>query len=102
MSGPAAPDGLVLIVGHSRAADEAARDAAVRAFAGMVERARAQDGCIEFAISADAIEADRVNLVEVWRDAAAIAAWRKVARGPRVRLTASKVSLYRSPRAEKP
>ncbi|MDB5468887.1 MAG: hypothetical protein JWR84_447 [Caulobacter sp.] len=32
-----------------------------------IEKARAAEGCLDFAVSADAIEADRVNIFERWR-----------------------------------
>lgn len=78
------------------------RDAAVAAFADMVARARDQDGCLDFSISADAVDPDRVDVFECWQDAPALSAWRKVARGPRVAVGRSRVNLYRTDRAEKP
>ena len=44
---------MIIIAGHSRARTAGERDAAVAAFAGMVERARAQDGCLDLSIGAD-------------------------------------------------
>jgi quinol monooxygenase YgiN len=44
------------------------RDAAVEAFAGMVERARKYDGCLDLSISADSVGPDRINLFGCWRD----------------------------------
>jgi quinol monooxygenase YgiN len=93
---------MIIIAGHSRAKSAAVRDANVAAFAQMVAQARAQDGCIEFAISADAVDPERSNLLEIWRDEQAWKAWRKVARAPKVKRGAAKVSLYRSEAAESP
>lgn len=93
---------MLIIAGHTRM-DADKRDAAVAAYKGLVERARAQDGCLDFAVSADAVDAERVNLFERWRDRAALDAWRKVARGgPRARPREIAVSLYRTEAAEKP
>jgi quinol monooxygenase YgiN len=77
------------------------RDAAVAAFADMVERARKFDGCLDLAISADSIDSERVNLFECWRDEQSWKAWRKVAKGPRVKRRETCVKLYRSDEAEK-
>lgn len=93
---------MIIIAGHSRARDVIERDAAVAAFVSMVERARAQDGCLDMAISADSVDAERVNILECWRDQAALDAWRKIARGPRVSLKQPQVKLYRTEEAEKP
>ncbi len=92
---------MIIIAGYSLTeADQ--RDAVVAAFSGMVERARAQEGCLDLAISADAVDPERVNLFELWRDQQALDAWRKVARGPRVTLKRTSVKLYRTENAEKP
>jgi len=78
------------------------RDAAVAAFADMVARARRHDGCLDLAISADPVDPARINLFECWRDQPSLNAWRKVAKGPRVKRRETHVSLYRSDEAEKP
>ena len=41
------------------------RDAAVEAFAAMVERARKYDGCLDLSISADSVDPERINLFEL-------------------------------------
>ena len=92
---------MIIIAGYTLT-ESGKRDAAVEAFAGMVERARKQDGCLDVAISADAVEPDRINVFECWRDQRSLDAWRKVAKGPRVKRRETHVSLYRSERAEKP
>jgi quinol monooxygenase YgiN len=93
---------MIIIAGYTRTEAEK-RGSAVKAFSGMVERARAHDGCLDFAISADAVDPERVNLFECWRDQAALDAWRKVARGgPRGKPLAVAVNLYRTDKAEKP
>lgn len=92
---------MIIIAGYSLAAADQ-RDAVVEAFAGMVAQARAQDGCQDLAISADPVDPERLNLFELWRDQQALDAWRKVAKGPRVKLKTSNVKLYRTEKAEKP
>ena len=92
---------MIIIAGYTLT-ESGKRDAAVEAFAGMVERARKQDGCLDVAISADPVEPDRINVFECWRDQQSLDAWRKVAKGPRVKRRETHVSLYRSERAEKP
>lgn len=92
---------IIIIAGHVRIAPEK-RDDAVAAFAAMVERARAQDGCLDFAIGADPLDADRLNLFECWRDRASLDAWRKIAKGPRIKRLETRIGLYRSERAESP
>lgn len=93
---------MIIIAGHTRT-DADKRDDAVRAFRGMVERARAHDGCLDFAIGADSVDPERINLFERWRDQATLDAWRRVARGgPRGKPREVAVNLYRTDKAEKP
>lgn len=92
---------MIIIAGYTRT-DAEKRDGAAQAFRDMVECARAFDGCLDFAISADAVDPERVNLFECWRDQATLDAWRKVAKGPRVKSRESAVRLYRTDKAEKP
>ena len=92
---------MIIIAGYTLT-DAGRRDAAVEAFAGMVERARKQEGCLDLAISADSLDPDRINVFECWRDQQCLNAWRKVAKGPRIKTRAANVKLYRSEKAEKP
>jgi quinol monooxygenase YgiN len=92
---------MIIIAGYSLTeADK--RDAAVEAFAGMVERARKYDGCLDLSISADSVDPERINLFECWRDQQSLNAWRKVAKPPKVKRRETYVNLYRSDKAEKP
>jgi quinol monooxygenase YgiN len=91
---------MIIVAGHSQYGTIAERDAAVAAFAAMVAQARTQDGCIDFAIGADAVDPERSNILEIWRDEAAWRAWRKVAKAPRVKRGVAEVSVYRSEKAE--
>lgn len=72
---------MVIITGHVVVAPEE-RDAYVAAHGDLVRRARAADGCLHVAITADNVEPDRVQMVEVWTDAEALEAWRAVADAP--------------------
>ena len=95
---------MIIIAGYTLTNAEKREDA-VAAFRGMVERARTFDGCLDFAISADAVDPERVNLFERWRDQTALDAWRKVAGKLVKRRTKPRevsVSLYRTDKAEKP
>lgn len=92
---------MIIIAGHTHT-DADKRDDTVAAFSSMVGLARARDGCLDFAIGADTADPERVNLFECWRDQAALEAWRKVAKGPRVKYSKVAVSLYRTDKAEKP
>ena len=92
---------MIILAGYTRT-DAEKRDSAVKAFRGLVGRARAYDGCLDFSISADAIDPERVNLFECWRDQTTLDAWRKIARGPRGNPREVAVSLYRTDKAEKP
>jgi len=60
------------------------RDTYVAAFRDLVSRAREFDGCIHVAITADSVDPERVNTIEVWRDAEAMIAWRRRAKAPRM------------------
>jgi quinol monooxygenase YgiN len=98
---------MIIIAGYTLT-DTDKRDAAVAAFAEMVARARNQDGCLDFAISADAVDPARVNVFEQWRDQQSLDAWRNVAKTLNVKLPKAKlrdtshVKLYRTEQAENP
>ena len=58
---------MIIVAGFTRtSADQ--RDHAVAAFAELVAKARDQEGCMDFAISADPVDLSRINLFELWRD----------------------------------
>jgi quinol monooxygenase YgiN len=93
---------MIIIAGYTLT-EASRRDAAVRAFSGMLERARKHDGCLDFSISADSLDAERTNLFELWRDQESLDAWRKVAKGPRgIKIRKAHVKLFRTDKAEKP
>jgi quinol monooxygenase YgiN len=74
---------MIIIAGHELVEAEQ-RDTFVAAFRDLVTRARGFDGCMHIAITADSVDPERVNMIEVWRDADALNKWRKRARGPKV------------------
>ena len=92
---------MIIIAGYTLT-EAHKRDATVKAFADMVERARRYDGCLDLAISADSVDPERINLFECWRDQQSWKAWREGAKGPRVKARETNVKLYRSDKAEKP
>jgi heme-degrading monooxygenase HmoA len=61
------------------------RDGYVVAFRDLISRAREFDGCVHIAITADSVDPERVDSVEVWRDAEALNEWRKRAKAPRTK-----------------
>jgi quinol monooxygenase YgiN len=74
---------MIIIAGHELVAAEQ-QDAFVAAFRDLITRARAFDGCIHVAITADSVDPERVNMIEVWRDADALKRWRRQAKAPKV------------------
>ena len=92
---------MIIIAGYTLT-EANKRDAAVEAFADMVERARRHDGCLDLSLGADSVDPERINLFECWRDQQSLNAWRKVAKGPRVKRLQTHVSLYRGVKLEKP
>ena len=54
---------MIIIAGYSLT-EVADRDAAVAAFQPMVERARREGGCIDLHVSADPLDAERINVFE--------------------------------------
>nr|WP_203596515.1 antibiotic biosynthesis monooxygenase family protein [Actinomadura bangladeshensis] len=58
-------DPVIIISGVLRV-DAGGRDAYVEGCREVVEMARAAPGCLDFAVSADPVEPDRVNVYERW------------------------------------
>ena len=92
---------MIIIAGYTLT-DAHERDAAVEAFADMVERARRHDSCLDLSLGADSVDPERINLFECWRDQQSLNAWRKVAKAPKVKRRETHVKLYRSDKAEEP
>jgi quinol monooxygenase YgiN len=74
---------MIIIAGYELVEVEE-RDEIVDAYRDFVSRARAFDGCIHVAITADSVDPERINTIEVWRDAEALQQWRKQANAPRL------------------
>jgi quinol monooxygenase YgiN len=72
---------MIIIAGHLLV-DEADRDRYVEAHRDLVSRARAFDGCIDLAITADTLDPRRINNFEVWRDSEVLDSWRSQADPP--------------------
>jgi quinol monooxygenase YgiN len=66
---------MVIIAGYVLV-DEGQRDAYVEAHRDLVERARAFEGWIDLAITADPVDQRRVDNLEVWASADVLDAWR--------------------------
>ena len=52
------------------------RDAYLAGCVGVVELARAADGCLDFSIAGDLVEPGRINVYERWESQAAVEAFR--------------------------
>jgi len=74
---------MIIIAGYELM-DVEKRDSVVDAHRDLVSRAREFQGCINVAITADSVDPERINSVEVWRDAEAIEQWRAQANAPDV------------------
>ena len=73
---------MIIIAGYELVS-ATVRNKYVEAFNDMVSRAREFDGCVHLAITADSVDPERINTVEIWRDAEVLAKWRRQAKGPR-------------------
>lgn len=72
---------MLIIAGHVSVAP-GARDEYVNAHRELVQRCRDADGCLDVAITADAVEPGRVNVFERWASQDALDAWRAIAHAP--------------------
>ncbi|MGW7352999.1 putative quinol monooxygenase [Streptomyces sp. NPDC054784] len=87
---------MIVIAGHLRV-DAAARDTYVAGCAGVVAQARATAGCLDFALSADPVEPDRINVYERWETDEALARFRGAGPEPEqaAQVRSAEVSRYR-------
>jgi quinol monooxygenase YgiN len=69
-------DGAVLIVAGHLELEPADRDVFVADAVPSVELARATPGCLDFSVSADPVDPERVNVLERWESADALLAFR--------------------------
>lgn len=65
----------VIVAGHL-IVDPAQRDNYLAGCVEVVRQARAAAGCLDFALSADLIDAGRINILERWESQAAVEAFR--------------------------
>ena len=84
---------MIMVAGYSLT-DPSDRNRAVSAFGDMIEMARAQHGCVDFAISADPVDPSRLNLFELWLDEHSLNAWQAIASPPSVATTDVNVNCY--------
>jgi quinol monooxygenase YgiN len=73
--GAAGLNDMLIVAGHL-IVDASDRDRYVADCAQAVAAARSADGCLDFAVSADAVDPQRVNVFERWRGREALAAFR--------------------------
>lgn len=66
----------MVIVSGSLTVDPADRDAYLAGCRAVIAAARAADGCLDFHLSADPIETDRINVYEAWETVGAVEAFR--------------------------
>jgi Antibiotic biosynthesis monooxygenase len=72
----------MLIIAGKVYVDPQERDKWVEAHYDVIKRARAAPGCLDLYVSADPVEADRVNIFELWESEERLAGWRAVADPP--------------------
>lgn len=86
---------MIIIAGYVLM-DASDRDRYVAEHRDLIERARAFDGCTDLAITADPVDASRVNNVEIWDSSVALEAWRAQADAPDpgIALVATAVQRY--------
>jgi quinol monooxygenase YgiN len=86
----------MLIIAGYELVDPENRDALVDAHRDLVARARQAPGCLDVAISADPIDARRVNSYERWESRELLDQWRAVADAPDtgIPIREAKVQLY--------
>ncbi len=66
---------MVIVAGHL-IVDPAQREDYLSGCVDVVREARAADGCLDFALSADLVDPGRVNILERWESQAAVEAFR--------------------------
>lgn len=66
----------MIIVAGSIRVDAADREAYLATCVPVVEQARATEGCLDFALSADLVDPERINVYERWASRARLDAFR--------------------------
>ncbi|MDT3440690.1 MULTISPECIES: putative quinol monooxygenase [unclassified Pseudofrankia] len=82
----------MIIVAGQILVDPAERDRYLVGCVGVVEHARRTPGCLDFALSADLIDAARINVFERWETLEAVEAFR--GSGPSDEQTAATLAAY--------
>jgi quinol monooxygenase YgiN len=67
---------MAIIVSGKLYVDAAERDAYVEGCRVVIEAARVAPGCVDFHLSADPIEKDRINIFEQWESVADVEVFR--------------------------
>jgi quinol monooxygenase YgiN len=96
---------MTIIVSGSLHVDPAQRDAYLEARVPILAHARHAPGCLDFSLSADLLEAGRINVYERWRSREDLLAYR-AGDGPEqddsIALTAADVELHHISASEAP
>jgi quinol monooxygenase YgiN len=66
----------VIIVAGQLRVNAADREACLATCVAVVEQARATEGCLDYALSADLVDAERINVLERWESREALDAFR--------------------------
>ncbi|MCW2654724.1 MAG: hypothetical protein JWR32_5700 [Mycobacterium sp.] len=66
---------MVIVAGHLNV-DPEQRERYVAGCTDVIERGRSSPGCLDFAISADAVDPGRINIFERWQSPAAVQRFR--------------------------
>lgn len=66
---------MFIVAGHLTVA-AAQREAYLAGCVAVIEHARRAPGCLDFAVSADQVDPDRINVFERWRDRRDVEAFR--------------------------
>lgn len=66
---------MLIVAGHITVAPEA-RETYLADCTTIVEQGRAADGCLDFSLAADLLDASRINIFERWESYAAVEAFR--------------------------
>jgi quinol monooxygenase YgiN len=96
---------MTIIVAGTLHIDPAQRDAYLAARVPILAHARAAPGCLDFSLTADLLDAGRVNVYERWRSREDLLAYR-AGDGPELRddipVTAADVELHHISASEAP
>jgi quinol monooxygenase YgiN len=96
---------MTIIVSGTLHVDPAQRNAYLQARIPILAHARAASGCLDFSLSADLLDAGRINVYERWRSQEALLAYR-AGGGPEeddsIELLAADVELHHISASEAP